>query len=89
VRVFSTARDSTSITSVVSNQSGKQIKVAGGHLRRVGLGGGGGGQTCCFWKKKFPGKKGAVRRCVVMMQQPVVLLPKFGAKSSHIFIQSP
>jgi hypothetical protein len=38
--------------------------------------------------EKFPGEKGSVRRCVVMMQQPVLLLPKFGAKSSHIFMQS-
>jgi hypothetical protein len=30
-----------------------------------------------------------VRWCVVMMQQPVILLPKFGAMSSHIFMQSP
>jgi hypothetical protein len=42
-----------------------------------------------FGKKKIPGEKGSVRRCVVMMQQPVPLSPKFGAKSSHIFTQSP
>jgi hypothetical protein len=30
-----------------------------------------------------------VSRCVVVMQQPVLLLPKFGAKSLHIFTQSP
>jgi hypothetical protein len=29
------------------------------------------------------------RRCVVVMQQTVLLSPKFGAKSSHIFTQSP
>jgi hypothetical protein len=29
-----------------------------------------------------------VRRCVVVMQQPVVLSPKFGKKSSHIYTQS-
>jgi hypothetical protein len=29
-----------------------------------------------------------VRRCVVVMQQPVLLSPKFGAKSSHIFTHS-
>jgi hypothetical protein len=34
-------------------------------------------------------KKGSVRRCVVVMQLPVLLSPKFGAKSSHIFMQSP
>jgi hypothetical protein len=37
--------------------------------------------------QKFPGEKGSVRGCVVVMQQPVLLLPKFGAKSSHIFTQ--
>jgi hypothetical protein len=40
-------------------------------------------------KKKVPGEKGSVKRCVVVMQQPVLLSPKFGAKSSHIFMQSP
>jgi hypothetical protein len=39
--------------------------------------------------QKFPGEKGSVRQCVVMMQQPVLLSPKFEAKSSHIFMQSP
>jgi hypothetical protein len=29
-----------------------------------------------------------VRRCVVVIQQPVLLSPKFGAKSSNIFTQS-
>jgi hypothetical protein len=36
-----------------------------------------------------PGEKGSVRGCVVAMQQPVLLSPKFGKKSSHIFTQSP
>jgi hypothetical protein len=35
--------------------------------------------------KKFPGEKVSERRCVVVMQQPVLLSPKFGSKSSHIF----
>jgi hypothetical protein len=39
--------------------------------------------------KKFPGEKGSVKRCVVVIQQQVLLSPKFGAKSSHIFTQSP
>jgi hypothetical protein len=39
--------------------------------------------------KKFPGEKGSVRLCVVVMQQPISLSPKFGAKSSRIFTQSP
>jgi hypothetical protein len=33
-------------------------------------------------------KKGIVRLCTVMMQQSVLLLPKFGAKSWHVFMQS-
>jgi hypothetical protein len=33
--------------------------------------------------KKFSGEKESVRRCNVM-QQPVLLSPKFAAKSSHI-----
>jgi hypothetical protein len=40
-----------------------------------------------FLVKEFPGEKGSVRRCVVVTQQPVVLSPKFVAKSSHIFIK--
>jgi hypothetical protein len=39
--------------------------------------------------QKFPDEKGSVKWCVVMMQQPVLLLPKLGAKSLHIFKQSP
>jgi hypothetical protein len=42
-----------------------------------------------FFGQKFPGEKGSVRWCVVMMQQPVLLSPNFGAKSLHIFMQSP
>jgi hypothetical protein len=49
----------------------------------------GGGDSHAVFGKKFPGKKGSVRRCIVVMQQPVLLSPKFGAKSSHIFMQSP
>jgi hypothetical protein len=41
-----------------------------------------------FCKKKIPGEKESVRWCVVVMQHPVLLWPKFGAKSSHIFLQS-
>jgi hypothetical protein len=37
--------------------------------------------------QRFPGEKGSVRWFVVVNQQPVLLLPKFGAKSSHIFVQ--
>jgi hypothetical protein len=36
--------------------------------------------------KKFPGEKGSMRWCIVVMQQPVLLLPKFMAKPTHIFM---
>jgi hypothetical protein len=39
--------------------------------------------------QNFPTERGSVRWCVVVMQQPVLLSPKFGAKSPHIFAQSP
>ena len=32
---------------------------------------------------------GSVRRGVVMVKQPGLFSPKFGAKSSHVFTQSP
>jgi hypothetical protein len=41
------------------------------------------------FRQKFPGEKGSVRRFVVVMQKPVLLSPKFHAKVSHIFTQSP
>jgi hypothetical protein len=39
--------------------------------------------------QKIPAEKGGVRRFAVLMQQPYLLSAKFGAKSSHIFTQSP
>jgi hypothetical protein len=39
-----------------------------------------------FLANKFRSEKGRVRQCVVVMLQPVLLSPKFGAKSSHIFM---
>jgi hypothetical protein len=39
--------------------------------------------------QEFSGENGSVRRCVVVMKQPVFLSPKFAAKSSHNFTQSP
>jgi hypothetical protein len=39
--------------------------------------------------QKFRDEEGSVKRCVIVVQQPVLLLRKFGAKSSHIFTQSP
>jgi hypothetical protein len=56
--------------------SGKQTKV--GWL--------GDGSHVVFGQN-FPDEKGSVRRCVVVMQQ-LVLSPKLGAKSSHIFEQA-
>jgi hypothetical protein len=38
--------------------------------------------------QKFSGENGRMRWCTVMMQQPVLLSPKFEAKSLHIFMQS-
>jgi hypothetical protein len=35
------------------------------------------------------GEDGSVRRGVVMVKQPGLLLPIFGATSSHVFTQSP
>jgi hypothetical protein len=42
-----------------------------------------------FFGKKFSGGKGSVRQCVAVMQEPVLLSPKFGAKFSQVFMQSP
>jgi hypothetical protein len=71
VSVFSTACNSASIISIVSNVGW----VADDSYVVLG--------------KRFHGEKGSVRRWVVVMQLPVLLPPKFGAKSSHIFTQSP
>jgi hypothetical protein len=46
------------------------------------------GDSHVVFGQTFPGGKGSVRQCIVMMQQPVLLSPKFEAKSSHIFTQS-
>jgi hypothetical protein len=47
----------------------------------------GGDDSHVVFGQKFPGEKGSEKRCVVMMQQPVLLSPKFRAKSLHIFMQ--
>jgi hypothetical protein len=81
--VFSTARDSASITSFVSKwrplsffiHLGKQKIMVGGDDSHV------------TFSKKIPWWKGSVRRRFVVMKQPVLLSPKFGAMSSHIFTQ--
>jgi hypothetical protein len=49
----------------------------------------GGNGSHFLFGQRFRGEKGSAKLCVVMMQQPVLLLPKLGAKSSHIFTQSP
>jgi hypothetical protein len=59
-------------------QSGKQRKV-----------GWVGEDSCVVFGKKFPGEKGSMRWFIVVMQQQVIMSPKFGAKSWHIFTQSP
>jgi hypothetical protein len=41
------------------------------------------------FSQKFAGENGSVSRRVVVMQRPVLLSPNFGAKSLHIFMQSP
>jgi hypothetical protein len=46
-----------------------------------------GDKSHVIFGQKFLGEKGSVKWCVVVMQQPVILLPMFDAKSSHIFTQ--
>jgi hypothetical protein len=82
--MFSTACDSASITSIVSKwwpssslQSRKKRKV--GLVRD---------DSHVVFGQKFPGEKASARMCFVVMQQPVLLLPKFRAKSSYIFLHS-
>jgi hypothetical protein len=71
---------------MVAIQLGKQRKVVGEQVWRVGWVGMG---VIWFLVQKFPGQKGSVKWCAVMMQQPVLLSPKFWAESLHIFMQSP
>jgi hypothetical protein len=49
----------------------------------------GGDDSHIVFGQKFPGEKVNVKQCDIVMQQPVRLSPKFGAKSSYIFTQSP
>jgi hypothetical protein len=42
-----------------------------------------------LFRQKLLGENGSVRQGVVMVQQPDLFSPKFGAKSSHVFMQSP
>jgi hypothetical protein len=46
------------------------------------------GDSHVVFGQTFPPEKGNVRLCAVLMQQPVILSPKFRAKSSCIFTQS-
>jgi hypothetical protein len=39
--------------------------------------------------QKLLGEDGSVRRGAVMVKQPGLFSPKFGTKSSHVFMQSP
>jgi hypothetical protein len=91
VTVFSTACDSYSTIFIVSkwlpfsfifNRGNRGKSKEPRQASRIGKE----RQSCC---QNFLGEKGSVRWCVVVKQQPVLLSPKFGAKSSHIFMQSP
>jgi hypothetical protein len=85
VRVFNTTCDSASIISNVSKWRPFNFIFNRGNRKVVQVG----DDSHVVFRQKFPGEKGSVRRCIVVMQQPVVLSPKFGVKSSHIFTQSP
>jgi hypothetical protein len=41
------------------------------------------------FRQKLLREDRSVRRGVVMVKQPGLFLPKFGATSSHVFMQSP
>jgi len=41
------------------------------------------------FRQKLLGEDGSVRRGVVMVKQPGLFSPKYGATSSHVFMQSP
>jgi hypothetical protein len=71
----------------VASSIGETEKSRKGHSQASKVGGE--MATIFLLVKKISGEKGSVRRCVVVMQQPVLLLPKFGAKSLRIVMQSP
>jgi hypothetical protein len=86
VMVFSIACNSASITSTVSKWCLFSFIFNRGKRKKVGWVGDG---SHVVFGKKFRDEKGSMRLCVVVMQQLVLLSPKLGAKSSHIFTQSP
>jgi hypothetical protein len=79
--VFSTACDLHPSPQLCQN-GGLLVLPAIGEQEKSRVGGG--WQSYCFWSK-IPSERGSVREYVVVMQQPVLLSPKFGTKSLHIF----
>jgi hypothetical protein len=59
---------------------GEAVKSSKGQVRGVGWVG---DNSHVVFGQKFPGEKGSVRWCIVVVQQPLVLSPKFRAKSAH------
>jgi hypothetical protein len=85
VRVFSTACQSASTTSVVSKWLPFTFTFNWGN-RKVGWME---DDSHVVFGQKFPGEKGSVRLCISMMQQSVVLSPEFWDRVfSHIFTHS-
>jgi hypothetical protein len=84
VRVFNTAGNSASITSIVSKLKPFSFFFSWGNSNVGWVE----DDRHVIFGQKFTGEKGIVRQCVVLIKQPVILLPKFGEKSSHIFKQS-
>jgi hypothetical protein len=48
----------------------------------------GGDDSHIAFGKQFRGVKGSLRLCVFVLEHSVLLSPKFGARSVHIFTQS-
>jgi hypothetical protein len=85
MRVFSTACDSASITSIVSKWRPLSFILNQGNRNPEWVA----DDSHDVFGQKFPSEKGSVRRRVVVMQQLVLLLPEFRAKSLQTFKQSP
>jgi hypothetical protein len=84
VRVFSTACDCASITSIVSKWRPFSFIFNQGIRERQG---GWGMTVMLFLVKKFLGEKENVRRCNVVMRQPILSSPKFRVKSHAFFLK--